>query len=120
MGLLGASDISEHRVDINEAGKVKHFIYNRENRKAASTYNHSGDKYWTRNFLNFIEPITTDWEKDYSVVMCDGYEWYCILKYDDGMTKIIKGNIVPPPFTDDIERRIKNLVTFKVVPWLFS
>lgn len=85
MGLLGASDISEHRVDINEAGKVKHFIYNRENRKAASTYNHSGDKYWTRNFLNFIEPITTDWEKDYSVVMCDGYEWYCILKYDDGI-----------------------------------
>ncbi len=120
LGLLCPSDIMEHRVDINETGKVKYFLYNCENRKEANIYNYSADKYWTRNFLNFMEPITTDWDKDYSVDMCDGYEWYCTLKYDDSTTKIIKGNIVPPPFSDDIERRIKNLVTFEVVPRLFT
>jgi hypothetical protein len=119
LGLLSLSDIAGHRVEINEMGKVKHFLYNRENRKAIGTFNYSADKYWTRNFLNFIEPITTDWEKDYSVDMNDGYEWYCSLKYDDGTTKIIKGNIIPPPFADDIERRINNLVNFEVVPQLF-
>lgn len=110
----------EHRVDINETGKVKHFLYNRESKKAVSTYNYCADKYWTRNFLNFIEPITTDWERDYSVDVSDGYEWYCTLKYDDGTTKNIKGNIVPPPFADDIERRIINLAAFEVTPWLFN
>lgn len=120
LGLLSLSDIAEHRVDINETGKVKHFLYNRENRKAVSSYNYNADKYWTRNLLNLIEPITTDWKKDYSNDMCDSYEWHCILKYDDGSTKMIKGNIVPPPFFDDIERRIMNLIDFEVVPWLFS
>ncbi|WP_041219333.1 ATP-binding protein [Desulfitobacterium dichloroeliminans] len=117
---LRLSDIVEHRVDINETGKVKHFLYNRESKKAVSTYNYCADKYWTRNFLNFIEPITTDWERDYSVDVSDGYEWYCTLKYDDGTTKNIKGNIVPPPFADDIERRIINLAAFEVTPWLFN
>jgi hypothetical protein len=119
LDLLRSTDIGEHRIEINEDGKVKHSLYNTENKKAVSTYNYSADKYWTRNFLNFIEPITTDWEKDYSVVMCDGYEWICTLKYVDGTTQIIKGTVVPPPFGDDIERRIKNLVNYEVEPWLF-
>ena len=120
LGLLCLSDIAEHRVDINETGKVIHSIHNKESRKAVNRYSYCTDKYWTRNFLNFIEPITTDWEKDYSTDICDGFEWYCTLKYDDGSTKIIKGNIILPPFTDDIERRIRNLVTFEVAPWLFN
>lgn len=51
--------------------------------------------------------------------MYDGYEWICTLKYVDGTTKIIKGTVVPPPFCDDIERQIKNLVNYEVEPWLF-
>jgi len=35
-------------------------------------------------------------------------------------SKVIKGNITLPPFTDDIERRIRNLATFEVAPWLFN
>lgn len=36
LGLLCPSDIADHRVDINETGKVKQFLYNRENRKAVA------------------------------------------------------------------------------------
>lgn len=120
LGLLCSSAIVEHRVDINEVGKIKHFLYNSENRRAANIYNYSANKYWTRNFLNLIEPVTTDWDKDYSVDMYNGYEWYCTLKYDYGTAKMIKGNIIHPPFSDDIERRINNMVTFEGVPWLFT
>lgn len=63
LGLLQPSDIAKHRVDINETGKVKHFLYNRENRKAENSFYYNADKYWTRDFLNFIEAITTDWKK---------------------------------------------------------
>jgi len=52
--------------------------------------------------------------------ICDGYEWRCTLKYDDGTSKLIIGNVVPPPFSDDIEHRIKNLVSFNKTPWLFT
>ncbi len=120
LGLLQSSDIAQHRVDINETGKVKHFLYNRENTKAENSFYYNADKYWTRDFLNFIEPITTDWEKDYSVDVCDSYEWRCTLKYDDGTSKLIQGNVVPPPFSDDVECRIRNLVAFDEVPWLFT
>lgn len=119
LGVLCPSDFAEHRVDINETGEVKHSLYNRESRKAANSYYYNADKYWTRDFLNFIELITTDWEKDYSIDMCDGYEWRCTLKYDDGTSKLIKGN-VPPPFSDDVERRIRNLVAFDEAPLLFT
>ena len=118
-GLLYSMDITEHRLEINETGKVDHSLYNRESKKAINIYNYSADKYWTRDFLNFIEPITTDWENNYSVDMCDGYEWVCTIKYVDGTIKKIRGN-VDPPSSDNIERRIKNLVTFKVAPWLFT
>lgn len=120
LSLLCSSDIAEHRVDINETGKVTHSLHNKGSRKAVNRYSYCADKYWTRNFLNFIEPITTDWGKDYTVDICDGFEWNCTLKYDDGATKVIKGNVILPPFTDDIERRIRNLATFEVAPWLFN
>jgi len=95
-------------------------MHNKESRKSVNRYSYCADKYWTRNFLNFIEPITTDWGKDYTVDICDGFEWNCSLKYNDGSTKVIKGNVILPPFTDDIERRIRNLATFEVAPWLFT
>ena len=120
LDLLCPFDIAEHRVDINETGKVMHFLYNRENRKAVNSYCYCADKYWTRDFLNFIEPITADWGIDYSIDICDGYEWRCTLKYDDGTSKLIDGNVIPPPFSDDVERRIRNLVSFDEAPWLFT
>ncbi len=38
----------------------------------------------------------------------------------DGTSKLIQGNVVPPPFSDDVEHRIRNLVTFDEAPWLFT
>lgn len=72
-----------------------------------------------RNFLNFLEQITTDWKDDYSVEMCDGYEWVLTIKYSDDSKKIIKGNIGPYPEGEEVERRIKVLVNYKVEPIIF-
>lgn len=119
MGLISSDEISKHQIDINENGKVKHSIYNSESRKAVETYNYTVDKYWMRDFLNFIEPITTEWKTDYSIDMCDGYEWVFIMKYSDGSQKIIKGNIGPYPDGEEVERRIKVLAKYEVEPWIF-
>lgn len=118
-GLLCSTEIAEHSVEINETGKVKHSLYNRESKKAVNIYNYAADKYWTRDFFNFLEPITTEWKEDYSVNMCDGYKWVCTLKYVDGTIKNIKGTVEYPPSSEDIEKRIRCLVDYEVEPRLF-
>ncbi|WP_170866731.1 hypothetical protein [Anaerocolumna jejuensis] len=47
------------------------------------------------------------------------YNWICIISYDDTTTKTIKGNVVSPPFAEDIERRVINLAKYEITPWLF-
>nr|WP_085332931.1 ATP-binding protein [Clostridium botulinum] len=112
-------NIVEHRIEIQESGSIEHSLYNKEDESPVSIYNYSADKYWIRNLLNFIEPITTEWNEDYSVVGFSDYEWTCILDYVDDTSKIIKGNFKAPPSSYDIERRIKNLVDYEVEPLLF-
>lgn len=77
------------------------------------------DKFWMREFLNFLEPITTEWDSDYSVEMCDGYEWDFIVNYTDGTKKKVKGTVVPPPEGEEVERRIKVLAKFDTEPFIF-
>ncbi len=119
LGLIGPEEISKHQINISESGTVKHSVYNRENKKAVQTNTYKVDKYWMRRFLNFLEPISTDWEPDYSVDMCDGYEWEFNIKYSDGTTKKVKGTVVPPPEGEEVERRIQVLAKFEVEPFIF-
>lgn len=119
LGLIGPDDIAKHQIDISEKGTVRHSIYNRESNKSVQTNTYKVDKYWMRRFLNFLEPITTGWDKDYSVMMCDGYEWEFIIKYSDGTSKKVKGTVVPPPDGEEVERRIKVLAKFDIEPFIF-
>ena len=77
------------------------------------------DKYRLREFLNFLEPITTGWKDDYSLDICDGYEWVLTIKYSDYSKRIIKGNISPYPEGEEVERRLKVLVNYEVEPIIF-
>lgn len=45
--------------------------------KAVQTYKYNVDKYWMRNFLNFIETITTEWLNDYYYNIDSGHK--CVL-----------------------------------------
>lgn len=119
LGLLFDGEVSKHQIDISETGVVKHSIYTRESSKPKQQNSYKVDKYWMREFLNFLEPITTSWEPDYSVDMCDGYEWDFIINYTDGTKKKVKGTVVPPPEGEEVERRIKVLAKFDTEPFIF-
>lgn len=119
MGLMSSDEVSKQEIDINENGNIKHSIFNNENRKALQRYSYKVDNYRMRNFLYFIEPITTEWNNNYSVDMCDGYEWLFTIKYTDDSKKVIKGNIGPYPDGEEVERRIKVLTDYVIEPWIF-
>lgn len=119
MGLISSDEISKHQIDINESGTVKHSLFNSMNNKAIQVYNYKKDKYWMRNFLYFLEPITTEWEKDYTYDMLDGYEWVLTINYSDKSKKIIKGNVGPYPEGEEVERRIRILADYEVEPNIF-
>lgn len=112
-------DVFEHRLSINGNGRVYQSVYTKASTKAKERYVYRGDKYWTRDLLNILEPISTEWETDYTVEYSNDFEWICIIKYTDGTRKIVKGNIAPPDY-ESVERRIENLVKYKVDPWIFS
>lgn len=117
--LNAPDEISKHQIDISESVTIKHSIFNRDSNKPLEVYKYKVDKYWMREFLNFLEPIITNWNTDYSVNLCDGYEWVLTIKYSDGSKKIIKGNVGPYPEGEEVERRIKILTKYKVEPMIF-
>lgn len=119
MGLKSNDELSKHQIDINESGALKHSVYNRESNKPLQVYKYKVDKYWMREFLIFLEPITTAWNTDYSVKGCDGYEWVLTVKYSDDSKKIIKGNVGPYPDGEEVERRIRILTDYEIEPMIF-
>ena len=119
MGLIASEEISKHQLDISESGTVKHSLFNRESKKPVEVYKYIVDKYWMREFLNFLEPITTGWGNNFTHDMLDGYEWILTLKYSDGSKKIIKGNAGPYPEGEEVERRIRVLTDFEIEPMIF-
>lgn len=119
MGLSAPDEISKHQLDISESGTVKHSLFNRESNKPVEIFKYKVDKYWMREFLNFIEPITTSWGNNFTYDILDGYEWVLTAKYSDGSKKIIKGNVGPYPGGEEAERRIRVLVNYEVEPMIF-
>lgn len=119
MGLIAPDEISKHQVDISENGIVKHSVFNSERNKPIEVYKYKVDKYWMREFLNFLEPVTTQWGNDFTYDMLYGYEWVLTIKYSDGSKKIIKGNLGPYPEGEEVERRIRVLTDYEVEPMIF-
>lgn len=113
------NDIFEHRVSINGSGRVSHLLYTKASRKAIEKDVYHGKKYWVRDLLNYLEPISTEWQTDYILNGYDKDEWKCIIKYIDGTSKRIRGNM-PPPNSESVVRRISCLVDYKIKPWVFA
>ena len=72
-----------------------------------------------RSFLNFLEPITTEWETNFTYDRSDGSEWVLTIKYDDNTKKTFKGNAEPYPNGEEVERRIRVLADFGIEPIIF-
>lgn len=117
--ILGREDVAKQQIDIQENGTVKHSLFNKEDKKAEQIFKYKVDKYWMREFLNFLEPITTEWKKDYTVKVRSEYNWEFIMKYSDGTTKKVKGTFAPPPEGEEVERRIQVLTKYDIEPLIF-
>ena len=60
-----------------------------------------------------------DWNKDYSVPVCDGYRWEVIIRFSDKTTKKVVGTVEPPLNGKLLEKMIYKLVIYEENPWLF-
>lgn len=119
MNIQCENDIFEHRVTISGSGRVSHSLYSKVSTKAIEHDGYHGKKYLVRGLLNYLEPISTEWETDYILKGYNKDEWECIIKYMDGTSKRIKGNMSPPN-SENIVRRVSYLVDYKVKPWVFK
>jgi len=118
-GISGRDDVNKQQIDINENGTVKHSLFNTKEKKVAQTFTYKVKKYWMRDFLNFLEPITTKWETDYSSKYHNRYEWEFFIRYSDGTTKEVKGTVFAPPEGEEVERRIQVLTKYDIEPFIF-
>lgn len=117
--ILGRENVAQQQIDIHENGTVKHSLFNKGDKKPGQVFKYKVDKHWMREFLNFLEPITTEWETDYTVKVSSEYNWEFIMKYSDGTTKKVKGTFAPPPEGEEVERRIQVLTKYDVEPFIF-
>ncbi|MDD3323487.1 MAG: hypothetical protein PHS59_18780, partial [Paludibacter sp.] len=118
-GISGRDDIDKQQIDINENGTVKHSLFNTKEKKVVQTFAYKVKKYWMRDFLNFLEPITTKWETDYSSKYHNRYEWEFFIRYSDGTTKKVKGTVFAPTEGEEVERRIQVLTKYDIEPFIF-
>lgn len=118
-GISGRDDIDKQQIDINENGTVKHSLFNTKEKKKVQTFAYKVKKYWMRDFLNFLEPITTKWETDYSSKYHNRYEWEFFIRYSDGTTKKVKGTVFAPTEGEEVERRIQVLTKYDIEPFIF-
>lgn len=116
---LDRDDLDRQQIDINENGTVKQLLFNKKEKKATQVFTYKVKKYWMREFLNFLEPITAKWKTDYTSTYHDSDEWEFFIKYSDGTTKKIKGTIFAPLGGDEVERRIQVLTKYDVEPFIF-
>lgn len=62
----------------------------------------------TEEFFNALSAV--DWETNYSVSVCDGYSWEMILKSGTSTVTRVKGTVVPPSETKELERMIRDMI----------
>lgn len=117
--IFGRENIAKQQIDIHENGTVKQSLFNKENKKPERVFKYKVDKYWMREFLNFLEPITTEWKTDYTVKVRSEYNWEFIMNYSDGTTKKVKGTFAPPSEGEEVERRIQVLTKYDIEPFIF-
>ena len=64
------------------------------------------------NFFDYINKIdlNNEFEKDYTVMVCDGSRWEIRLRYSDKTVKLIKGTVEKPEKGREIEKKIKDML----------
>ena len=61
-------------------------------------------------FFDFLEKIYNEWEKDYTVEVCDGSAWKVRMWHSSHKIKTVCGTIEYPPNGKKIEKYIRSFV----------
>ncbi len=65
------------------------------------------------DFFDFISmmDLNNEWEKDYTVMVCDGSRWEMRMRYSDRTVKLILGTVKKPDKGRKIEKMIKGMLS---------
>lgn len=120
-GLSCSSDIENHKLSIYRNGRIKHGLYDGYSDSIAiKEYSYRIDKNRANDFFEFLTSKIKieDWQRDYSVDVCDGYHWECKIRYSDNSIKKTEGTVEPPPKATRLRKKILGLVKYEIEPWI--
>jgi hypothetical protein len=114
-------EIQAEKVMIYRSGVIKHKLFNGLSEIAIQEFEYNINKLDAENFFLFLvsKIKVEEWKSDYSVEVCDGWNWNFKVRYSTNQVIIISGTVVAPPNAKQLEKRIKKLVKFEVNPWIF-
>ena len=96
-------------------------IYRNDNYMARKELNRYGvicsctiihiEKEKAENFFNFLEKISTEWERDYRMLVCDGSSWEIRMWHSSHRIKQVCGTIKYPPHGKKVEKYIRSFIS---------
>ena len=114
-------DVVKQKVHIYRHGGVKHQIFTEISKTPIREYKYKMKKEETEEFFRFImqDIRIEEWRDDYSLPVCDGWQWIFTIRYSDNRIKKTIGTVEPPPRGNKLEKHIKKMIAFEEDPWLF-
>lgn len=120
-GLVRGDEISKSYFKVDNNGRIVSSFFNSIDDEPLKTYEYEVSKY---KIKEFITKLNTDvkimeWDDDYSVQVCDGYQWEVTIEFADKSIKKVNGTVESPKNGNILEEMIYKLVKYKKKPWLF-
>ena len=63
-----------------------------------------------KEFFDFLENISDEWEADYKVPVCDGSAWKMRMWHSSHRVKTVCGTVEYPPHGQEIEEYLRNFI----------
>jgi hypothetical protein len=119
-GPFSAEEIISERLVVYRTGKIKHNLFNGLSDLPVEKYEYKVDRSKIEEFFEQLSSTIKiqDWGKDYSVEVCDGWNWECKIRHSDNTIKKVIGTVEPPPRGKQLRDRVLKLTNFIVKPWL--
>lgn len=114
-------EIQAEKVIVYRSGRIKHKLFNGLSEIAFQEFEYNISKLGAENFFMFLvsKIKVEEWKSDYSIEVCDGWNWNFKIRYSNHQVINIYGTVEAPPNAKRLSNRIKKLVKFEVNPWIF-
>ena len=109
-GLIGPNSVSKEEIILKR--HQEHFVYKKHgccNQVYLNATIHVAP-YKINNFFEFLDSIYNEWEKDYSIPICDGSAWDIQIEDISHNCTQIRGTVEYPPHGKAIEKHIREFI----------